>query len=156
VTLCKVILVHNPTRWYNPYTYLYSAIRKATDSYWNHAAIEVDGIVYEANERGIIMTPWEDWLVRAERTYVTIDTYCNYDRVRECLGRPYDFGSLLVFLPLKLAFKEWLGRKKERALKSLFCSEFVAYCLGWEEFWDVAPANIVAHFTPEVAAYKMR
>lgn len=95
-------------------------IRFATFSRWNHAAIEIDGVVYESVAPGgvrVVSAPayagrWK----RAEAVAVKLSSpsdSCEFLRAQ--VGKPYDWGAVLA-LPF---------RAKWQSPEKWFCSELV-------------------------------
>jgi uncharacterized protein YycO len=98
-------------------------IRLFTFSRWNHVAIEVDGVVFEALSGGVQEVAAKDYIKRWKRgETVPVDVPDKAAAVsflRDQLGKRYDFGALLA-LPFR---KNWHTRDR------WFCSELVAAAL---------------------------
>jgi hypothetical protein len=125
------IAVHNPAYLSRPGTWVYSIIRKATQSHWNHWAgvwVREDGEVFVVEMRGggkrsaRRITRFAIWLSR------------NPDRVFEVLAAPqvsrqeldqhsgaYDYFSLVIRHPVFRLTGKWVGREQDRART---CSEY--------------------------------
>ena len=74
-------------------------------------------------------------------------------------GSSYDYSSLIVWQVLyqttrwiknlfskKKKEGKWFGRKGFSALKSIYCTEGVAFLLGFEEFWTYDPKKLYCKF----------
>lgn len=66
-TPMRILLIHNRYRFFSPLTWLSLLIRMFTCSKWNHIAIEVNGRVWESIGKGVISTPWQQWVDRSDR-----------------------------------------------------------------------------------------
>lgn len=99
-------------------------IRLLTFSRWNHASIEIDGIVYEAllatGVRTITATSYRDKWKRGKTVELEIpDKEAAKSFLRAQVGKPYDWTAIIA-LPFR---QKW--QKQNR----WFCSELVASAL---------------------------
>jgi hypothetical protein len=150
----KVLLIHNPLST-QPLTWLSALIRVATNSHWNHVAIEVDLVgedyIFEANGKGVIRTKKEDWLTSHNRAVLeltpikksTIDFHELFDKI----GAKYGFIDLLHIgkYLYKRRFKgenyNWDG-SVIKGYDGFFCSELFAVLVKIENPHLVLPCDI--------------
>ena len=134
-------------------------IRFFTKCYYNHAAIVVEAMgelcVLEAVERGLMITKTlKDYVKEAPECHDFIslrpkggvDIDLVNDRLKDIIGSPYDYKSLLVSQLIKQISKKdkWHGKTKGKASKNIYCSEACAYAYPsvFPEWWKIAPSDI--------------
>jgi hypothetical protein len=118
-----------------------SIIRKLTKCEYNHVGIihfyEGDLYVFEAVSKGFIPTStFEDWKLekdlKGEKWCVITPKKENNEwdrkvrclRIKELVGKKYEFISLLFYQLIYQISKKWIGTKNT---KRVICSEAVAY-----------------------------
>lgn len=128
------------------------SIRTLTKSEFNHTAfvivIEDITFVIEAQGNGVNLKTYDSWIKEYNYSYILHRykyhnaEYGKFVRAR-ALSKTgvtgYDIGSLTVFQPVYLLTNKWIGRTKEDAENRFYCSEFVAWVIGIEEFWKYNP-----------------
>lgn len=148
-----IILVHNQKG------FVPKGIRFFTKCYYNHTAIVVKAMgelcVLEAVERGFIITQTLEEYIKESpgkrdiaffRSSISISIQEINKRLKEIVGHPYDYKSLLYSQLIKQLSKKdrWKGPKNAKAKKSLYCSEACAYAYLelFPEWWKTAPSDI--------------
>jgi hypothetical protein len=150
----KVLLVHNPLSS-QPLTWLSAGIRVATNSHWNHLAIEVDlfgeEYIFEANGKGVIRTKKQVWLTSHNREVLELtpknNRRINFHELFDKLGSKYGFLDLLYLV--KYLYKRrvegssytWDG-KVPKKYEGYFCSELFAILAGIENPHLVLPCDV--------------
>lgn len=146
-----IVLFRTPFKWYNPISYLGAAIRFFTKYPYNHVGVVVSNwgklFINEAIEKGVISIPVENRFkgedVLILRDPIGIDEEVFARRANSFLGNTgYDFTSLLMFQLIFQVTKTWIGRTQEKAKKRMYCSEYVAYLYGINNWWRVSPDRI--------------
>lgn len=124
-------------------------IRIATKCYYNHAAIAYRGFVFEANTKGF--EPFmsiEEYQKRIGKDIeIAILRPLNLltggeQRLKEIIGKGYDYWSLLWFQILLLITGKWKGHTGKFAKEKVYCSEACAYIAGLEKWWTFSPAML--------------
>ena len=137
------------------------AIKWFTGAPYHHAGVfakrKEDGNrlwVYEAVAKGFVPThtveEWEEMVGVKFNAVVfspEVDMATFYSRLHELHGAPYDFGSLIFWQSIHQLLKRigldvWLGRKGPKAKNSIYCTEGVAYILGYEQWWAYDPMRL--------------
>jgi hypothetical protein len=147
----KVLLVHTPFELSEGVSYLSAGIRLATNSHWNHIAIEVrlygkDWII-EAVGAGVIITKKEDWLVKSNRDVlirVPKELTILSDDLLDVIGDKYGYLDLLqiaIFLFKRRVVDsnyEWDGKS---IWNGWFCSELLAWLEKREKPYLITPSD---------------
>lgn len=134
-------------------TLLSNIISKVTRSRFSHTAICFvgDGSIWvsDAQIRGVQIMMFKDWEDKYDYTFDVHELLRgNDDNERDRIFNialsfisqtRYDFRSLLLTHPLYLLTGTWKGRRREEALNRLYCSEFVAYLLEFDNYWKTSP-----------------
>lgn len=134
-----VILVHNYTDNLNPLPVL---IQASTRCYYHHCAIYLNGFVYESVAKGVQRThSIEDYLKKIGRKREV--AVCRFqevflEEITNQEGLRYNFGSLIVQL-INQIFGVYLGPENP---KSRNCSQYLAKCLGWKDWYAIDPQDI--------------
>ena len=142
------------------------AIKWFTGAKYHHAGIvasrKEDGDrlwVYEAVAEGFVPTcTVEDWQKKVgvqfgavyslPHTNIIGADYLFRERLYQIEGSPYDFFSLILWQSIYQLYKKlgmkgkWLGNKGSRAKNTIYCTEAVAYILGYEEWWAYDPKRL--------------
>lgn len=134
-----VILVHNYTDNLNPLPVL---IQASTRCYYHHCAVYLNGFVYESVAKGVQRThSIEDYLkgIGIKREVAV----CRFqevflEEITNQEGLRYNFGSLIVQL-INQIFGVYLGPENP---KSRNCSQYLAKCLGWKDWYAIDPQDI--------------
>lgn len=136
----RVLLVHNPFDRRDALTYLSKGIRFATESHWNHTAIELTlgGTVWvvESVGKGVIATKKEKWLRKSNRHVLVLEpsdgSRMDSDELIGYMGQKYgvlDILQLAKYLAVRKYWDEnytWDGERGTRLWKGIFCSELAA------------------------------
>lgn len=142
--MVQILLVHNKFHWLDKLTYLSYLIRVGTCSKWNHVAIRIDDYVIEAVGKGVVKTPYRDWLVYSDRQVLplTVDGVFNTDLVLSMEGTGYGFMDLWERLK-EIKREKWDGKTEyiERDRKGVICSDLACIGLGIPK--DLVPADLV-------------
>ena len=134
-----VILVHNYSDSLNPLPIL---IQASTRCYYHHCAIYLNGFIYESVAKGVQRThSIEDYLKGVGRKREV--AVCRFpevflEEITNQEGLKYNFGSLVVQL-INQIFGVYLGSKNP---KSRNCSQYLAKCLRWLDWWKADPQDI--------------
>jgi len=132
------------------------AIRRVTRGRFNHTAIVVQwaGMLFIADSQndGTQLRPFDEWTAKYGYKYIIHRSILYPDltfqenlteRVLKVIGStPYDFKSLLWYYPRYVVSGRWRGKRKDAALKRMFCSEFVAYVHNVDNFWKISPQEL--------------
>jgi hypothetical protein len=170
-----IVFIHNAFTWGEPGTYMAPFIRGFINEfdkteglpnlYFNHSGNlhEEDGglYIYEAGynivkKRGeVIKTEWEKWKrERDQGKYVVMtpgfyfDPYIYSKRLKESLGKPYDFATVLIYEPVKILTwkKMWIGPKGEKALKRFMCSKLSGYSYQLPDWEKIDPQELFYNY----------
>lgn len=134
-----VILVHNYIDNLNPLPVL---IQASIRCYYHHCAIYLNGFVYESVAKGVQRThSIEDYLKGIGRKREV--AVCRFpevflEEITNQEGLKYNFGSLAIQL-INQIFGVYLGSKNP---KSRNCSQYIAKCLGWKDWYAIDPQDI--------------
>ena len=138
------------------------AIRYFTKCYYNHAAIVVEAMgelcVLEAVGRGFMITKtYEEYRSESpkKRNYIVMRTKKDVPfnlkdvntRLKNIIGHPYDYKSLLYSQLINQVTSEWKGVRDIKAEKRIYCSEACAYAYHhlFPRWWRIAPVDIYNH-----------
>ncbi len=153
-------LIHMDVIFCSRDTWLSKQIRRFTRSKFSHVAIllkyDKGTFIVDSQRNGTNIKEFSVWMreykyditvVRPDYTLLDYSPHDTLKRIHEVMGvTGYDFRSLLITQPLYLLTGQWLGRKNERALKRMYCSEFVAYCHFRPKFWKYSPGKLYDYF----------
>jgi len=127
-------------------------IRKFTKSKFSHTALflEVWGQPYviDAQKDGVNLRPFEEWVKKYDYSFeATRNTKLSKKDIealsKKALSKSghtaYDFEGLLIKQPIELLTGKW--RKKKTEDTKMYCSEFVAWVYGVEEFYKMSPED---------------
>lgn len=136
-------------------------IRFFTKCHYNHSAIVVMSMgelcILEAIERGLMITKTlEQYLEETPRKReivvlrpklgFKVKKHTLYSRLKDIIGRPYDFKSLLYSQLIQQITKKyrWKGARNMKASKHIYCSEACAYAYPkiFPNWWAISPADI--------------
>ena len=148
-----IILVHTKKG------FIPKGIRYFTKCHYNHSAIVVRAFrtlcVLESVGRGFMITKTlEEYIeetpekreILALRAIEKLDKPNFYNRIKDILGHPYDFKSLLYSQLIQQLTKRyiWKGARNVKASKRVYCSEACAYVYPeiFPNWWAVAPVDI--------------
>lgn len=149
-----IILVHTKKG------FIPKGIRFFTKCFYNHSAIVVKSMgelcILEATERGVLVTgtlnaylkdtPKKRHILVLRPSSVNGGIDQVYERLKNIVGNPYDFKSLLYSqLINQLSIKyRWKGKTGPKAAKRMYCSEVCAYAYLslFPEWWSVAPVDL--------------
>lgn len=145
----KIVLVHTPFDWKRPITTLPHLIRKVAGVFNNHGSFEIDGKIYESDISGVVEIPLSEW---KKNQTITIYEYKDLGpaghpipKVVEMTAKnlvrkhKYDFLSLFVWQPIYLATGWYLGYRNHKASQRFYCFEYLAYCMGIENWYKITP-----------------
>lgn len=141
----------------NPMSWLASSVRWWTDLWFNHTILfirDIDGNLYviEAVETGFNRCTWEEWSTKYDyimevKKPSMVPTLFD-EMVQQIEGNPYDFLSLFLIHPpyqilRKLGIEQkWLGRKRKKASKFVYCSEAILKIYNRPEWWSGSSRRI--------------
>lgn len=146
-------LVRRKLTWH-PASWLSAGVRFFTGSRYNHSflfySINHVMCVIEATERGVIITPFQEWqtLYPHELRVIRLTKYTpDEKKIVSALGRYYDFTSLFRHqvkhqIQRWFGVKKWTGRTGEKAAEKLYCSELIAYVFNVPEWWRFTTADL--------------
>lgn len=149
----KVAVVRRHLTWH-PGSWLAAIVRFFTGCRYNHAIIihQINYIdcVIEAIEKGVYITPLEDWVKKYphELKYIDLPYKPDKKKLISSLGKSYDYTSLFKHqlkhqIQRWFGVKKWEGRTGEKAAEKLYCSELVAYVYGIPEWWRFTTADLM-------------
>lgn len=157
-----VIVTRNPFKWYDPLSWLSTAIRFFARTYYNHAKLVVYNwgipFVNEAIGRGVVthqmgtrMRGKEIMLLRpvAETREKSIAYRANAK-----LGvTKYDFLGL-IYQAIFLTTGKWIGPRGEKADKRQYCFEYIGwvYINLFPKHYRITPGEIINSEHLEVVA----
>jgi hypothetical protein len=159
----KILLVHNPLSWHPLYWFSF-LIRILTCSRYNHAALLLDGAVWEAQADGIRCTEYGEWKNKTERLVLPLSVDLAHYKIdpkqlayKLELSKPYQYGyfDIIPFFFRVIVQYRWFGKKQRWTGKTImegyFCSEFVAWALDLEEAHLYSPEALqhLPGLTPE-------
>lgn len=146
-------LVRRKFTWH-PGSWLSAAVRFFTGSRYNHSFLfytigRVDCVI-EATERGVYITPFQEWQKKYphELRVIRLTKYTgDPKKLVSSFGKYYDYTSLFrhqVVHQIQRWFgvKKWKGRTGEKAAEKLYCSELVAYVFNVPEWWRFTTADL--------------
>lgn len=148
-----IILVHNKRINTIP-LFLGAIIRLLTKSFYNHSANVVllygELYVYEAIGKGCVITQrLKDYLQDNSRVLEVVSTNVDITeyrkRVKETIGKKYDYTSLLWHYILFLITKKWYGHTHEHSTKKFVCFELSMY-LHNKKWWGITAKDIIKEF----------
>lgn len=132
-------------------------IRLATRSQYSHTAmiLRIDGElkVVEAQRKGMHILSFEKWRKKYNYTFsvYTMEyhnqkenmplVYHRFNTLGPSVG--YDFASLFFYKPKFLITGKWSGKRYDKALNRVFCSELTAYLLGLNDYWKKSPKDVL-------------
>jgi hypothetical protein len=151
----KILLIHNPLSSSRVVTWLSAIIRLATNSHWNHVAIEleVDNSFYilEAVGEGVIITEKDKWLTSYNREVLELSPIHEHTiDIKDILlviGKSYGYldliqiGKYLYKRNVKGQDYIWDGYKGTALWKGWFCSELAAYLMKLEKYHLFMPCD---------------
>jgi hypothetical protein len=146
-TTMKIILVHTPFKWSKPLTIISHLIRKVSKTFYNHASflIEEDGeqLILESDIHGVVSEKLVDW-VRNQTVSVYEVPAKLRPKVRkmavESVGKfGYSFADLFWFMPIYIITNKWYGRTVDEAKNKPTCYEYLAKCLGFDNWFRMTP-----------------
>lgn len=125
-------------------------IRLVTKCYYNHVAIVYRGYVFEANSKGFEPSYSVEEYIK--RIGVDIEVALlepkvlplgAKERLKEIIGKGYDFWSLLWFQVILAVTGKWLGHTQKFAKEKVYCSEAIAYILDLFQWWIYTPKMLL-------------
>jgi hypothetical protein len=140
----KILLVHTPFDWKRPITTLPHLIRKVAGVYNNHAALLIDGKIYESDINGVVEVHPKDWVKNQTVTVYEFPEDVNtkqYEIEAKALVKQhkYDFLSLFVWQPIYLATGWYIGPIGRKGKKRFYCFEYLAYVLDYTNYYKITP-----------------
>lgn len=162
-----VIFTRMPFVWYKPVRYISWCIRLILGTWYNHVAIYVEiwdaDHVAESSAGGVQNRPLKKWA----RDYEVEVKRCEYVGGKKEIARNimryqgytgYDYISLLFFQLIYQTLGIWIGKTKDKAIKKLYCSEYVALIFKdlFPNWWVVTPKDLYksSHFLTVVQRTK--
>lgn len=126
-------------------------IQRFTKSKHSHTAIFVSvwgqDYIIDAQSDGVNLRPFEAWRKKFNYQFEVTRTATITERefALKALSKvgvtAYDFGSLVIKQPWMLLTGEFAQGKKDPEAK-MYCSEYVAWCHGWDSFYRMNPKNV--------------
>ena len=161
----QIAMVSRPFCWREPKTYMPQLIKKFSGVKWHHALLfiekEKEIWTLESIIRGTVPVMTEKEFVQKakEREYdiVIYELYltpykskCYQDNLKELIGKPYDYSSLLFYFAIyyitKRVFNKgiWLGKRGEKAKGKILCTELVSTALDFffPTYWKIGPLEL--------------
>jgi hypothetical protein len=115
-------------------------------------AIDIWGELYiiDSQKDGTNPRKFEDWQKKYNYSYIIhrninpgFDVKYYSKRAMSKSGQtPYDFFALFVHQPVFLLTGKWIGRKRSKAEKRKYCSEFVGWLLKLPKWWTLSPKAV--------------
>lgn len=159
-------------KWYQ--TIIPKLICYFTGATYHHVAAvkkqETTLVVIEAVFKGFVVTKSLEEFIEKDGQeydllYVSREDYVKNLKFKFLLleGNPYDFGSLFIWQLIDKAYYKlfnrnlWLGRKGISAIKTIYCSEALAFMYELDEWWKVGPKELLdALKKKEYTIYKLK
>lgn len=131
-------------------------IRKFTKSRISHTAlaIRIEGTLFIADSQrdGTHLRPFDEWQRKYKYKFFVHTYKSSYHKHRTNIVKSialdnigttaYDLKSLLWYYPRYLITGKWKGKRGRIATRKFYCSEFVAYCWGLEDFYKLSPEDL--------------
>jgi hypothetical protein len=127
-------------------------IKMFTKSRFSHTAIFIEiwgeKFIMDAQKDGIQLRPFNQWIKKYDydfevrRASFEINQTTFSKRMTSRLGTQYDVKSLVIGQPIEIFTGKWVTDKHEDYTKKLYCSEFVAWCYGVEDFYKMSPQDV--------------
>lgn len=141
------ILLCSGKRW------LARIIKKFTKSKYSHVAIfaRIEGLPYivDAQRDGVNLRPFNEWVIEynydfdVRRPQYEIDNLSFLNKILEKVGNTkYDIGGLILKQPFELITGKWKYRGEEKESSKMYCSEYVAWCYNWENYYKMSPEDV--------------
>ena len=132
-------------------------ISRFTKSKLSHSALIVvlDGIVFVADSQrnGTHLRRYEEWMEKYDYRFFISRLDCELTpvqkerityRVFSTVGFvSYDFKSLFIKQPWYLLTGRWRVKPKHKEEKRFYCSEFVAFVIGFEDSYKMHPQMLL-------------
>lgn len=127
-------------------------IRLFTKSEFSHTAIFIEiwgePFIIDAQKDGTQLRPFNKWADKYNYKYevrrapyeLNVTNFSK--RMTSKLGTKYDVKSLVIGQPIEIFTGKWVTDKKEEYTKKMYCSEFVAWCYGIEDYYKMSPEDI--------------
>lgn len=140
-------------------------IRLFTKSRFSHTAIclRIEGVLFVADSQrdGTHLRPFDDWMKKYSYKFEVMklhtDTSGIYkasikNRILDEIGtKSYDYWSLFWYHPRYILTGKWKGKRERKGADKFYCSEFVSYCLDYDEWFKHDPQSLF-----EVMTYDRR
>jgi len=137
------------------HSWISKAIRWATKSYYNHAAIyiEIWGRPYmmDSSSKGTNLVPFDEWENIFRFEYVVyrnskLKDYkaFNIKAVSKSGHTAYDFHSLLLRYPIKILTGKW-RYKGDKETERMYCSEYTAWCHDIKDNYRMSPEDLLGY-----------
>ena len=135
-------------------SFLARAIQFFTKSRINHTALVIDiwGELYiiDAQKDGVNPRKFENWVNNYNYKYkIHRNISGKFDLKSFCIKAisksgsiPYDFKSLLIYQPIYILTGKWIGKKDPESQKRMYCSEYAAWVLGLDKYWELSPEHV--------------
>ena len=147
----KILLIHNHFQWSKPLYWFSFLIRVFTCSRYNHAALLVEGEVFESGASGVICTPYDEWAKKSRRIVLPLEV--ELDDLEEVKRRlyysdayQYGYFDILPYLWKIIVQHRWMGKPLawdgKAVMDGYFCSEFVAWALGIPAAYLYSPESL--------------
>ena len=127
-------------------------IKLFTKSRFSHTAIFIEiwgeQFIMDAQKDGIQLRPFKEWVKKYNYDYeirrapYELNQVNFSKRMTSRLGTPYDVKSLVIGQPIEIFTSKWVTDKHEDYTKKMYCSEFVAWCYGVQEYYKMSPQDL--------------
>ena len=112
--------------------------------------VEVWGekFIMDAQKDGIQLRPFKNWTDKYQYNYEVRRAPFDLNekefskRAMSMLGTQYDVKSLVVGQPIEIFTGKWVTDNKRDYAKKMYCSEFVAWCYGIEDYYKMSPEDL--------------
>lgn len=144
----QAILTYRPRQIFRkPISEVNYRTRKKTGKPVDHIAYLENGWIYEsAAPKGVIKTPYEDWVKGREGTTLFIfdlpKGFVDVEVFEKHIDFPYDYWANILYY-----FNAKEERLKKNAGAKLFCSEIFMMAANYPNPWTWTPGGCLEEFT---------
>lgn len=128
-------------------------IKRLTKSEFSHTAIFIEiwnkPYIIDAQKDGVNIRPFNEWVVDYNYTFkvhrspnfVNESTFA-IRAMSKCGTTAYDLEGLLLKQPFEILTGKWKNRGIRKECDKMYCSEYVAWCYGWEDCYRMSPRDV--------------
>lgn len=128
-------------------------IKFVTKSNFSHSALFIrvwdKSYIIDAQKDGVNIRPFIEWMDEFNYDFkisrspnLVQETSFAIRAMSKCGHTAYDLESLLVKQPIELITGKWKNRGIQKENSKMYCSEFVAWCYGWDNSYKMSPQDV--------------